>query len=174
MASPLRQVLRSNILVLSLTSPYIQGTDKLCQLYLATHLESVLLIKTHCWGEWIGGWTECAIRVWMDDRGHSPCEGTETTTKELFSEFRSGWNKRGWGRKAMGNWVRKIGTVHLMPGLYGKRSESYPKCFRKPLKVLQKGMTFSDLYFKKTLPGPCRGWIRGKQEIGRKAKWRRF
>lgn len=48
----------------------------------------------------------------------------------------------------MGNWVGMIGTVHLMPGLYGKGSESYPKCFRKPLEVLQKGMTFSDLYFR--------------------------
>ena len=33
----------------------------------------------------------------------------------------------------VGNRVRKVGTVHLMPHLCVERSESYPKCFGKPL-----------------------------------------
>lgn len=49
---------------------------------------------------------------------------------DLISEFKRGGIKVE-GR-VMGNQVRKVGTVHLMPSLYVKRSGSYPKCFRNP------------------------------------------
>lgn len=59
---------------------HIHAMDKSCHFYLETHLESVLLINTHCWdGGRDGRRAECVTHVWVPDRGRGLCAGTETT-----------------------------------------------------------------------------------------------
>ena len=96
--------------------------------------------------------------VWMHDRGRGLREGRETIKSKTSSVVNVSVSgiKSGQGRRAVGSRIREVGTAHLLPGLSAKGSESYPKCFSKPLSFL-KGMTLSDSYFRKIPLRTCGG-----------------